>query len=372
MQYAAVYSVLHDVCRVALRGAHRKSSVSTRCCHVLIESISFPRAPSAVLPLPIIVLDPELSLAAKIAAFAGPSAVHMVVGNLLEPVVFGQNMDLHPVTVLLALAMWYALWGIPGAILAVPITAVMRIILKEVDHPYATIVICIMEGRLTAASEGLGEALDSDAGNSGLGMGDPPNGGTMMGQAGVANGSSSSSNSSGGIDGSMTPLHGGNVGGGRDMAGSIASVSSGTGVMLVDLEDGGGNPQQQQMLQMIPQTLPLPASAAQYPPLVSGGSSGALLGGSSCSSSSINGSGYRRPVAAAGGGVSGSTGGSSVLGASSGDSGSGGQIEGSSSSSISVFGASGKVFAMNNNNAGAAGGDISGTLGGLLQPRGSG
>ena len=33
---------------------------------------------SAVLPLPIVVLDPDLSLTAKITAFAGPAAVHMV------------------------------------------------------------------------------------------------------------------------------------------------------------------------------------------------------------------------------------------------------------------------------------------------------
>lgn len=43
---------------------------------------------------------------------------------------FGQGMELHPVTVLLALALWYALWGMSGAILAIPITAVLRIIFK--------------------------------------------------------------------------------------------------------------------------------------------------------------------------------------------------------------------------------------------------
>ena len=115
---------------------------------------------ATVLPLPVVILDPTLSITAKIAAFAGPTAVHMVIGNLMEPIVFGQNMELHPVTVLLALALWYALWGVPGAILAVPITAVLRIILLSMDHPYASIVISTMEGRFTAASEGLGEALD--------------------------------------------------------------------------------------------------------------------------------------------------------------------------------------------------------------------
>jgi predicted PurR-regulated permease PerM len=29
-----------------------------------------------------------------------------VIGNVMEPIVFGHGMELHPVTVLLALALW--------------------------------------------------------------------------------------------------------------------------------------------------------------------------------------------------------------------------------------------------------------------------
>ena len=88
-----------------------------------------------------------------ITCLAGPTFIHMIIGNVVEPMVFGQSMELHPVTVLLALALWYvyglssatylkcacffvlvlffyryALWGIPGAILAVPITGVMPLL----------------------------------------------------------------------------------------------------------------------------------------------------------------------------------------------------------------------------------------------------
>ena len=38
---------------------------------------------------------------------SGPTLIHMVIGNVVEPMVFGQSMELHPVTVLLALALWY-------------------------------------------------------------------------------------------------------------------------------------------------------------------------------------------------------------------------------------------------------------------------
>lgn len=39
----------------------------------------------------------------------------------------------------MSLAIWYSLWGVSGAILAVPITAVMRIILINIEHKYAKV-----------------------------------------------------------------------------------------------------------------------------------------------------------------------------------------------------------------------------------------
>jgi AI-2 transport protein TqsA len=108
--------------------------------------------------LPVVILDPDLGVTAKIAAFVAPTVIHMVVGNVLEPLVFGSSMELHPVTVLLALAIWYSIWGIPGAILAVPITAVMRIVFSAIDHPYARIATNALEGRLSAATAEFQEA----------------------------------------------------------------------------------------------------------------------------------------------------------------------------------------------------------------------
>ena len=116
------------------------------------------------LPLPIVLLDPELSVAAKIASFAAPTAVHFAIGNVVEPLLFGYDSSLHPVTVLIALAVWYALWGIPGAILAVPLTAVLRIVLSSSDHAYASIVVAVMEGRVSEAATDFDNTLGPDAG----------------------------------------------------------------------------------------------------------------------------------------------------------------------------------------------------------------
>ncbi|HEX4412898.1 MAG TPA: AI-2E family transporter, partial [Lacipirellulaceae bacterium] len=60
-----------------------------------------------------------------------PGAIHMVIGNIIEPKLMGRGLELHPVTVLLALAFWGLLWGVIGMVLAVPIVAMLRIVFSH-------------------------------------------------------------------------------------------------------------------------------------------------------------------------------------------------------------------------------------------------
>lgn len=62
-----------------------------------------------------------------------PGTLHNVIGNIIEPKLMGEGLDLHPVTILLALSFWGMLWGIMGTFLATPITAVVRIVLMQFD-----------------------------------------------------------------------------------------------------------------------------------------------------------------------------------------------------------------------------------------------
>lgn len=57
----------------------------------------------------------------------------MAVGYYVEPKFLGRSVNLSPFTVLLSLAIWTALWGMTGAILAVPLTAMIMIILAEIQ-----------------------------------------------------------------------------------------------------------------------------------------------------------------------------------------------------------------------------------------------
>lgn len=62
-----------------------------------------------------------------------PALVQVVIGNILEPKLLGRGLDLHPITILLSLMFWGLIWGIAGMFLAVPITAVLKIVLDK--HP---------------------------------------------------------------------------------------------------------------------------------------------------------------------------------------------------------------------------------------------
>jgi predicted PurR-regulated permease PerM len=57
--------------------------------------------------------------------------VQQLDNDLLAPVVYGRSLELHPVIILLAVAAGEALFGLPGAFLAVPVTAVALNVIAE-------------------------------------------------------------------------------------------------------------------------------------------------------------------------------------------------------------------------------------------------
>lgn len=61
------------------------------------------------------------------------TAVQMLIGNVVEPRMIGRQLNLSPFMVLVSLSVWASLWGIPGAILAVPMTSILAIVLASFD-----------------------------------------------------------------------------------------------------------------------------------------------------------------------------------------------------------------------------------------------
>lgn len=83
------------------------------------------------LPLPIALVQFGDSPMMVTAAILLPGSVQMIMGNVIEPKIMGDGLQLHPATILLALAFFGMLWGPVGMLLAAPITASVRIVLMR-------------------------------------------------------------------------------------------------------------------------------------------------------------------------------------------------------------------------------------------------
>ena len=68
-----------------------------------------------------------------LAAFTLVVAVQLIEGNFLQPIIQSRTVDLHPAVILLAVAAGASLFGILGAYLAVPVTAVVFAIVAAVQ-----------------------------------------------------------------------------------------------------------------------------------------------------------------------------------------------------------------------------------------------
>ena len=54
--------------------------------------------------------------------------IHLIEGETITPMILARRFTLNPVLVIIALVFWFWMWGIPGAILAVPMLAITKII----------------------------------------------------------------------------------------------------------------------------------------------------------------------------------------------------------------------------------------------------
>jgi predicted PurR-regulated permease PerM len=92
------------------------------CIFVLVGMLSFENVWWALLP-------PALYF-----------GIHLVEGETLTPMLLARRFTLNPVLIILSLVFWFWMWGVPGAILAVPMLAILKIIsdrlrpLKALGH----------------------------------------------------------------------------------------------------------------------------------------------------------------------------------------------------------------------------------------------
>lgn len=61
------------------------------------------------------------------------TTAQVTVGSVLEPRLIGRRVNLSPFIVLVSLAVWSGLWGLAGALLAVPLTSMLTIVLSAFE-----------------------------------------------------------------------------------------------------------------------------------------------------------------------------------------------------------------------------------------------
>jgi predicted PurR-regulated permease PerM len=89
--------------------------------------------------------DPNVVLLALVLL----SVLQFVNGNLLDPYLMGSSLNLSPFVIVLSLAAWSALWGVPGTLLAVPFAAIMVIVFSESEATRPIAILLSRDGRLS-------------------------------------------------------------------------------------------------------------------------------------------------------------------------------------------------------------------------------
>jgi predicted PurR-regulated permease PerM len=66
------------------------------------------------------------------------AAIHMVEGEIVTPMLLARRFTLNPFLVILSLVFWFWMWGIPSAILSVPMLAIVTIVCDRI-RPLASL-----------------------------------------------------------------------------------------------------------------------------------------------------------------------------------------------------------------------------------------
>lgn len=104
--------------------------------------LSFAPYVGPVVILTLLTMASLASMSSLTAAIALPAiylTVLLLVQNLISPYIWGRRLALNPVAIFIAIILWGWMWGMAGALLAVPLLASFKIVAERVNalHPVA-------------------------------------------------------------------------------------------------------------------------------------------------------------------------------------------------------------------------------------------
>jgi predicted PurR-regulated permease PerM len=90
-------------------------------------------------------------------------AITFVVGNILLPRMQGDSLNMDPLVVLLSLAFWGAIWGLPGMFLSTPLTVLVMVILAQFEGTRWIAILLSADGAPQEFSHGAEKSPDAIA-----------------------------------------------------------------------------------------------------------------------------------------------------------------------------------------------------------------
>ncbi|HLV41975.1 MAG TPA: AI-2E family transporter [Brumimicrobium sp.] len=75
-------------------------------------------------------------------------SIQVLVGNVLEPKLTGNSLNVSPLVTIIALSFWGALWGVTGMLISVPITVIMIIVFSHFKSTKAIAVMLSEKGKV--------------------------------------------------------------------------------------------------------------------------------------------------------------------------------------------------------------------------------
>jgi len=79
----------------------------------------------------------------------GVTAIQVCIGNILEPRLMGNSLNLSPLIILLNLSFWGMIWGIPGMFLCVPFLVISMIVFSHIPQTRPIAIILSRDGRIS-------------------------------------------------------------------------------------------------------------------------------------------------------------------------------------------------------------------------------
>jgi predicted PurR-regulated permease PerM len=127
-----VAGILAAACWIFFAILHLDYAFLAALVSALVNMIPYVGAILSWIPPFLIGLDKWHSIGPFLIVAGVLSALHIIAANVLMPAIVGRSVHLNPLAVTISLLFWGWLWGALGLILAIPITATLKVICDHV------------------------------------------------------------------------------------------------------------------------------------------------------------------------------------------------------------------------------------------------